>query len=110
MQLREHRLLSPSLGTQTRIEKPALRYAGQRRKVHLQASLHADELPGMLVLHHLRPLLADAEAAGRIKGEIVLVPLANLIGLAQTLLHDQMGVSILPAARISTASIPILRR
>lgn len=91
MQLREHRLLSPSLGTQRVLKSLHYGTPGSGEKVYLQASLHADELPGMLVLHHLRPLLADAEAAGRIKGEIVLVPLANPIGLAQTLLHDQMG-------------------
>jgi len=61
------------------------------QKVYLQASLHADELPGMLVLHHLRPLLAQAEAEGRLQGEIVVVPVANPIGLGQTFMHDQMG-------------------
>lgn len=61
------------------------------RKIYLQASLHADELPGMLVLHHLRPLLEQAEAEGRLQGEIVLVPVANPIGLSQTFMHDQMG-------------------
>lgn len=61
------------------------------RKAYLQASLHADELPGMLVLHHLRELLEQAEAEGRLQGEIVLVPVANPIGLGQTFMHDQMG-------------------
>ena len=61
------------------------------QKVYLQASLHADELPGMLVLHHLRPLLAQAEAEGRLQGEVVVVPVANPIGLGQTFMHDQMG-------------------
>ena len=61
------------------------------KKVYLQASLHADELPGMLVLHHLRALLEPAETEGRLQGEIVLVPVANPIGLAQTFMHDQMG-------------------
>ncbi|MEO8600012.1 MAG: succinylglutamate desuccinylase/aspartoacylase family protein [bacterium] len=61
------------------------------KKVYLQASLHADELPGMLVLHHLRPMLAQAEAEGRLQCEIVVVPVANPIGLGQTFMHDQMG-------------------
>lgn len=60
-------------------------------KIYIQASLHADELPGMLVLHHLRPLLEQAEAKGLLQGEIVLVPVANPIGLSQTFMHDQMG-------------------
>ena len=91
MQQREHCLLSPSLGTQRSLKSLHYGQPGSGEKVYLQASLHADELPGMLVLHHLRPLLAEAEAEGRIHGEIVVVPLANPIGLAQTLLHDQMG-------------------
>jgi predicted deacylase len=59
--------------------------------VYLQASLHADELPGMLVLQHLRQRLQAAEVAGQIQGEVVLVPLANPIGLDQTWMQLQMG-------------------
>lgn len=54
------------------------------RKAYLQAGLHADEFPGMLVLHILTRLLTEAEARGRITGEILLVPQANPIGLTQT--------------------------
>lgn len=77
----------------TRRELISLHYgqAGGAGKVYLQASLHADELPGMLALHHLRQLLDAAESRGEILGEIVLVPIANPIGLEQTLLHDAMG-------------------
>ena len=45
----------------------------------------------MLVAHHLRALLEAADAAGQIQGEIVLVPVANPIGLAQRLDHKPMG-------------------
>ncbi|VVQ12192.1 hypothetical protein PS918_05435 [Pseudomonas fluorescens] len=77
----------------TRRELISLHYgqANSAGKVYLQASLHADELPGMLALHHLRQLLDHAEARGDILGEIVLVPIANPIGLEQTLMHDAMG-------------------
>ncbi len=64
---------------------------GRGEKAYLQASLHADEIPGMLVLHHLIRLLDEAEAAGRIAGEIVLVPVANPVGLSQGLLHQRLG-------------------
>lgn len=60
-------------------------------KAYLQASLHADEIPGMLVMHHLMPLVAEAEAAGRLRGEVVLVPVANPVGLAQRILHGGVG-------------------
>jgi predicted deacylase len=39
----------------------------------------------------LRALLEQAEAADQIKGEIILVPVANPIGLAQRLDHKPMG-------------------
>lgn len=57
---------------------------GTGRKAYLQAGLHADELPGMLVLRILAGHLAEADARGAIHGEIVVVPQANPIGLAQT--------------------------
>ena len=56
---------------------------GARPKVYMQASLHADEWPGLMVLHHLIPMLDKAEAEGRINGEIIILPYANPIGLSQ---------------------------
>jgi uncharacterized protein len=64
---------------------------GARPKVYIQAALHADEMPGVLVIQHLLPLLDAAEAAGRITGEIVVVPVANPIGLAQWSYHKPFG-------------------
>ncbi len=63
----------------------ALRYgtAGARPKAYLQAGLHADEFPGMLALYLLRGLLDRAAAQGRIKGEILILPQANPLGLTQ---------------------------
>jgi predicted deacylase len=91
----DHPLLSASLGSQktvtsfhfggvTDCAKPA-------PKIYIQASLHAEELPGMLVAHHLRTMLERAQAAHEIVGEIILVPVANPIGLAQRLDHKPMG-------------------
>jgi predicted deacylase len=57
--------------------------AGSGKKAYVQASLHADEVPPMLVAQVLRRELERLDAAGRIKGEIVLVPAANPIGLSQ---------------------------
>ena len=60
MQLIRHPLLSPAPGTQR--ELVSLHYGTDARssggqKAYIQASLHGDELPGMLVAHHLRGLL-----------------------------------------------------
>ena len=56
---------------------------GARPKAYLQAGLHADEMPGVLTLQHLLPLLEAAEAGDRIAGEVLVVPLANPVGFAQ---------------------------
>jgi predicted deacylase len=58
---------------------------GAGKKVYIQAALHADEVPAMLVAHFLRQELDRLAAAGRIHGEIILVPAANPIGLSQTI-------------------------
>jgi predicted deacylase len=63
--------------------------AGATPKIYLQAGLHADEMPGVLVLQHLMDLL---DAAGdRIAGQILVVPMANPIGLSQWIAHKPQG-------------------
>ena len=64
---------------------------GARPRVYVQASLHADEITGMIAAHHLRERLTALEAEGRIRGEIVLVPSANPIGLAQRVMGSHVG-------------------
>ena len=91
MQRLEHPLLSPSLGAQKTLVSLHYGDPAARPKVYLQASLHAEELPGMLVAHHLRQALDEAERLGLIQGCVVLVPAANPIGLAQRLDHKAMG-------------------
>lgn len=48
---------------------------------YLQAGLHADEMPGVLILQHLILHLEAAEARGDLRGEVRVVPVANPIGL-----------------------------
>ncbi|MBV9523379.1 MAG: succinylglutamate desuccinylase/aspartoacylase family protein, partial [Alphaproteobacteria bacterium] len=64
---------------------------GAAPKAYIQASLHANELPAMLVAHHLIALLDAADAAGRIRGEILIVPVANPIGLDQVIDDVHLG-------------------
>lgn len=63
----------------------AFRYGPEKaeKKCYLQASIHADETPAMMAAHHLIRRLDDADAKGEILQEIVIVPYANPIGLAQ---------------------------
>ncbi|HHI81813.1 MAG TPA: peptidase M14 [Rhizobiales bacterium] len=65
---------------------PVMTFAGNdpdAPRVYMQAGLHADELPGVAVLHFLCGLLRTAEADGQIAGDITIVPQANPVGSAQ---------------------------
>jgi uncharacterized protein len=64
---------------------------GTGKKVYIQASLHADEVPAMLVAHFLRRELERLDDEGRVKGEIVLIPAANPLGLSQTIQGAPFG-------------------
>jgi predicted deacylase len=64
---------------------------GGRPKVYVQAALHADEVPGMLVAQHLIGLMRAHDAAGRIRGEVVVAPLANPIGVQQRVAGTLLG-------------------
>lgn len=70
-------------GTTMAVAAWRLRGDGSGPPAHLQAGVHADEIPGMLVLHRLLPRLAAAEAAGRLRGDITVVPQANPVGQRQ---------------------------
>ncbi len=87
----DHPLEHQSLGRMTQVSSLHFGTAGQGPKAYVQASLHAEELPGMLAAFHLRALLETAEQQGQLRGEVVLVPVANPIGLAQRLDHKSMG-------------------
>lgn len=67
------------------VQVGAWRFEGDNTgpKVHLQAGVHADEIAGMLVLHVLMQRLAVAEAEGRLKGSVTVVPQANPLGIGQ---------------------------
>ena len=91
MQRQDHPLLSPSLTTQRSISSFHFGTPGSGQKVYIQASLHADGLPGMMTAWHLKQRLAALEAEGRLAGEIILVPVANPIGLDQNLNGVALG-------------------
>ena len=91
MKLVRHSLLPAAPGAQ--YELVSLHYGtpGVGPKVTIQASLHADEVPGMLVAHHLRQHFEQLEAQGQIRGEIILIPAANPIGMNQWMLRAAQG-------------------
>ena len=58
-------IVLPSMtpGTQRRIVYHRFGKAGARPKAYLQAAIHANELPGAMALHHLMPMLGEADRA-----------------------------------------------
>ncbi len=84
-------LVTPSPGTNRFLKVHRYGNPGARPKAYFQAALHSDEYPGLLVANHLIGLLDEAEANDSIKGEIVVVPVANPVGLGQQLLGQHVG-------------------
>ena len=76
-------LTGASAGTRRELTLYRFGTQGATPKVYLQAGLHADEMPGVLVLQHLMDLLDKATSRGDVVGEICVVPVANPIGLSQ---------------------------
>jgi hypothetical protein len=91
MRIQQHALTSPAPGTRRTLTSLHFGPDESPRKIYLQCALHADEPPGLLVGFHLRRRLQSLEAAGLVRGRIVLVPMANPIGIAQRLLGRGIG-------------------
>lgn len=91
MRIQNHPLVSSVVGTARSIVSYHFGPQDHGRKVYVQAALHADESPGLLVQLRLRRKLEALEAAGRLAAEVVVVPVANPIGLAQWLDHSHIG-------------------
>ncbi len=61
------------------------------KKVYLQAAIHADEQPGIMVLHHLLPLLRAADEAGELRARFVLMPMVNPLGMGDIEFGQHQG-------------------
>ncbi len=85
MHAHRHQISRPESGGNYQLSSFHFGTPGRGKKVYIQAALHADEIPGMLVAQFLRTRLATAEADGSLQGEVVLVPAANPLGLAQAI-------------------------
>ncbi|MBZ2207684.1 succinylglutamate desuccinylase/aspartoacylase family protein [Massilia soli] len=85
MQVQKHDICPSGSSTSHHLTSLHFGTPGAGKKAYLQAALHADEVPGMLVAQFLRNELLALEAAGSIRGEVVLVPAANPLGLAQAI-------------------------
>ncbi len=61
------------------------------KKVYLQAALHADEQPGIMVLHHLLEMLRKADQEEELKAEFVLFPMVNPLGMSDIEFGQHQG-------------------
>jgi len=94
-------------------EFPAFRFSGTDEaapSAYLQAALHAGELPGTVAIDALMPKLAKAEAEGRIRGDITLVPWANPVGRAQYHFTEQEGRFHLGTRTNFNRDFPLIER
>jgi uncharacterized protein len=78
-----HSLPAASLGNARTLTAIRYGHPSGNGKAYIQAGLHADEAPGFMVMHHLIDRLDAADTAGNIKGQIIIVPVANPIGMDQ---------------------------
>ncbi|UCP11681.1 succinylglutamate desuccinylase/aspartoacylase family protein [Pseudomonas sp. MM213] len=62
-----------------------------QRSAYIQAGLHADEHPGLLVIQHLLVHLQKLEQQERIFGRIVIRPFANPVGMGQQVFGQLTG-------------------
>ena len=60
-------------------------------KVYLQAALHADEQPGTMVLHHLLPMLRQADEQELLRARFIVIPMANPFGMASLVQRHHLG-------------------
>jgi uncharacterized protein len=84
-------LMPGSLGTARRLRVHCFGTSGAVPKVYVQASLHADETPAMPAAHYLMRRLREADARREVCGEVVVVPVANPVGLSQRMLNLHVG-------------------
>lgn len=80
-----------SPGKTTQLVYFKLGSAQAKKKVYLQAALHADEQPGILVLHHLLKRLEQAEAHGLLQARFVVMPMVNPLGMGDLGFRQHQG-------------------
>lgn len=84
-------LMQSSPGAERYVKVHRFGERGARPRLYVQAALHANETPGLLIAHHLIAALQAADQRHEICGEVVVVPFANPIGLSENILGQQIG-------------------
>ncbi|WP_454726726.1 MULTISPECIES: succinylglutamate desuccinylase/aspartoacylase family protein [Cupriavidus] len=108
MQSQIHPLIAPAPGLALQLASHHFGDAGAARKIYVQAGLHADEIPAMLVAVTLKARLRELEAQGRLRAQVVLVSAANPIGLGQAVLGGFIGRFELASGNNFNRGFPML--
>ncbi|HXZ08901.1 MAG TPA: succinylglutamate desuccinylase/aspartoacylase family protein [Paraburkholderia sp.] len=103
-----HRLLPGADGTAHQLCVDRFGPTDTGNKVYVQAALHADEVPPMLVAAWLKKRLAALDEAGRLRAECVVLGVANPIGLGQFVLGYPIGRFDLASGRNFNRGFPML--
>ncbi|MFT5220781.1 MAG: putative deacylase [Planctomycetota bacterium] len=74
-------LLGDTPGRSTELTYFRIGPADATKKVYLQGAMHADEQPGILILHHLLELLMAADGRGELNAQFVVFPMVNPLGM-----------------------------
>ncbi|MDP9031930.1 MAG: M14 family metallopeptidase, partial [Pseudomonadota bacterium] len=107
MKLKSHPLLQATQGTHRHVDSEHYGAMGASRKIYIQAALHADETPALLVAAHLRRQLVELENANRLNAQIVLVAVANPTGLSQYIMGAPSGRFELGSGRNYNRGFPV---
>ena len=89
--IRQIRGDSPGSTTELRYYKVGDLESATAPKVYLQAALHADEQPGILILHHLLALLKEADFKGELFAQFVVMPMVNPLGMGGLSFNQHQG-------------------
>lgn len=84
-------LPSSTPGVSHSLLKHSFGNAASDRSAYIQAGMHADEHPGLLVIQHLLNALQILEGRGKVNGRITVVPFANPVGLGQQVFGQMPG-------------------
>lgn len=80
--------LAPGMAWQL---EPRFWRGGDGPHVHIQAAVHADEIPPLLLAHVLERRFDALAARGSLRGTISLLPFANPLGLSQFVGGSHLG-------------------
>jgi len=108
MHSEQHAFTPATTGTAHHLTSHHFGAATSGKKIYIQAGLHADEIPAMLVAVTLMGMLRELEAAGKLLCEVVLVNSANPLGLSQWLLGAPVGRFDLASGRNYNRDFPTL--